>query len=716
MKRLVLFVIVTLLALPSFSQGILDNYPAGVKSSINKGDAALALGTTHRQYYIANHYYTKAYEEDSSSVAVKYRYALSSLKIKDTANYNQCIAILESVATEHPDIATDIWFNIGLARMEQWVISPDKDVVSKRVIALDSAEMCFKKQISAGTDQNLTAMSQRYVEQCEYAKTLLSKRTYEKDVQLVTPMCTEYDDFDAQYKVQDESLLFGSLRPEKANDTYGLGSTYEYNIKDSAVTLTNNYTISLVTSMHPDKSGFLVCFDGNVFEYNANIKGRTRIEKPIKAINTKKYDEINATYAKDGNTIYFASNCPEGYYGKSSDGSKKDYDIYKITRTLKERKNADKPKKETWGKPEKVSSVINTPNDEVLFSQYKDVEGNVKFYLASSGHESMGGVDVFSVATPDGGETFETPQNMGYPINTSADELSFVVNDSGSVMYLTSDRIAGVGGRDIYSVALAQLPNDFPILCYDNSLFTDDEMYNSQSTPNSLLDHYTDGTKAPADVDNARNGGVVKVIVIDEDSNLIASSEVNIDVYPVESHESADKISTIKRVTNDRGETLLILPELTNSDLVAKKSGYMNGTDTLSIGESYVELEKILVLRKLAAGRVIVLKNVFFDYDKYTLRSASLAELEKVLQLMEEYPNMEIEIAGHTDIKGSDAYNKTLSLNRAKAVYNWLTKQGVSGKRMTYEGYGFHKPIATNDTDEGRQLNRRTEMKIKKLR
>ena len=715
MKRLVLLVIVAFISLSSFAQGVLDNYPASVKKMIKKGDAALAVGDIHRQYYIANHYYAKAYEEDSSSVAVKYRYAYTSIKIKDTAHYNQCITMLENIAGEYPDIAGDIWYNIAKARMEQWVVSEDKDLVSNRVSALDAAIEGFQKQISANTDPKLTKLSQRYLEQCQYAKTLLAKRTTEKDVQLVAPMCTEYDDFDAQYKVQDESLFFGSLRPEKSKDVYGLGSTYEYNIKDSVVTLTNNYTISLVTSMHPSKEGFLVCFDGNIYEYNANIKGRTRIEKPIKAINTRKYDEINATYAQDGNTIYFASNCPEGYYSSKAEGGKKDYDIYKITRTLQDAKKADKPKKEVWGKPEKITSTINTPNDEILFSQHNDLEENTRFYLASSGHQSMGGVDVFTVATSDG-ESFETPQNMGYPINTSADELSFVVNDSGSVMYLTSDRIAGKGGRDIYSVVLKELPNDFPILCYDNTLFSDDDMYNSDNTPKSLLNYYSDGTNAPADIDNARNGGVIRLRVIDEDSNLINASQITVDVYPVESHENKDKISTIKVLTNDRGETLLILPELTSSDIVAQKTGYIDGTDTLSVGESYMELEKTLMIRKLIAGRVIVLKNVFFDYDKYTLRSASLAELEKVLQLMEEYPNMEIEVSGHTDSKGSDSYNKTLSLNRAKAVYNWLVKQGISSKRMTYEGYGYHKPIATNDTDEGRQLNRRTEMKIKKIK
>ena len=144
--------------------------------------------------------------------------------------------------------------------MEQWVVSDDKDMISNRMESLDAAIAAFQKQISANTDPDLTKQSQRYMDQCQYAKTLLAKRTSEKDVQLVAPMCTEYDDFDAQYKVQDESLFFGSLRPEKAKDVYGLGSTYEYNIKDSVVTLTNNYTISLVTSMHPSKEGFLVWF------------------------------------------------------------------------------------------------------------------------------------------------------------------------------------------------------------------------------------------------------------------------------------------------------------------------------------------------------------------------------------------------------------------------------------------------------------------------
>jgi OOP family OmpA-OmpF porin len=83
---------------------------------------------------------------------------------------------------------------------------------------------------------------------------------------------------------------------------------------------------------------------------------------------------------------------------------------------------------------------------------------------------------------------------------------------------------------------------------------------------------------------------------------------------------------------------------------------------------------------------------------------------------MEEYPNMELDVWGHTDIKGSDSYNKTLSMNRAKVVYNWLINQGISKNRLSYDGFGYHKPIATNDTDEGRQLNRRTELHIKKVK
>jgi len=100
------------------------------------------------------------------------------------------------------------------------------------------------------------------------------------------------------------------------------------------------------------------------------------------------------------------------------------------------------------------------------------------------------------------------------------------------------------------------------------------------------------------------------------------------------------------------------------------------------------------------------------DFDKYTLRPESYPELANLLKFMNDYPTVKIEISGHTDNKGTAAYNKTLSENRAKAVVDYLISKGIFKDRMVSAGFGFDKPVASNDTEEGRQLNRRTEFKI----
>jgi outer membrane protein OmpA-like peptidoglycan-associated protein len=108
-----------------------------------------------------------------------------------------------------------------------------------------------------------------------------------------------------------------------------------------------------------------------------------------------------------------------------------------------------------------------------------------------------------------------------------------------------------------------------------------------------------------------------------------------------------------------------------------------------------------------------VLKNIFYDFDKSTLRQASMAELDRLTKLLEQNPKMRIEISSHTDNVGSAAYNEKLSASRALSVVNYLVeKKGINKDRLEFKGYGFTQPIAPNDTDQGRQLNRRTEFKI----
>jgi outer membrane protein OmpA-like peptidoglycan-associated protein len=134
--------------------------------------------------------------------------------------------------------------------------------------------------------------------------------------------------------------------------------------------------------------------------------------------------------------------------------------------------------------------------------------------------------------------------------------------------------------------------------------------------------------------------------------------------------------------------------------------------------EDYKELIKLIELEKIKVGERIILKNIFFEFDKADLLPESKMELDRLVELLNRYPAMKIEISGHTDSKGNDEYNLKLSQARAQAVVDYLISKGISKDRLQAKGYGETKPIAPNqnpdgsDNEEGRQLNRRTEFKI----
>ena len=121
---------------------------------------------------------------------------------------------------------------------------------------------------------------------------------------------------------------------------------------------------------------------------------------------------------------------------------------------------------------------------------------------------------------------------------------------------------------------------------------------------------------------------------------------------------------------------------------------------------------KDIALKNIAVGSKIILRNIFFDFDKSTLRPESKTELDRLIALLNDIPTMKIEISGHTDSKGSDEYNIKLSQSRAQAVVDYLINAGIGTGRLKAAGYGETKPMDTNETDEGRQNNRRTEFEI----
>lgn len=179
---------------------------------------------------------------------------------------------------------------------------------------------------------------------------------------------------------------------------------------------------------------------------------------------------------------------------------------------------------------------------------------------------------------------------------------------------------------------------------------------------------------------------------------------------------NGELVSVVQSNENGMYSFIVHNANATQYTLSAEKDGYGFVNKTFNVPgktSNSQEITQNLVLKKLAVGNIFVLRNIYFDFDKSVLKPASNKELNNLLELLQKNPNMVIEISGHTDSKGSDEYNQVLSKKRAQAVVNWLESKGISKDRLSYEGYGESRPLASNDDeDEGRELNRRTEFKI----
>jgi tetratricopeptide (TPR) repeat protein len=314
-----------------------------------------------------------------------------------------------------------------------------------------------------------------------------------------------------------------------------------------------------------------------------------------------------------------------------------------------------------WSEPINLGDSINTPGQESSPFIHHD---NKSLYFSSDYHLGLGGFDLFYSKRNSNG-SWSKPINLGYPINTFRDEIGLIVTAKGDRAYFSSD-INKETGRDIYQFDL-----------YD------------EARPEEVS--YLKGK-----VYNARTHQALK-----------ASFEL---------YDLADGTLLTNSFSDYRnGEFLICIPTNRNYMLNVSKEGYLFYSENFSLEGVYHLNEpfyKNIPLREIIAGRSIVLRNIFFETDDYTLKPESKLELDKVVKFLNDNPVLKIEISGHTDNQGTENYNLQLSENRAKSVVEFLIAHGINPKRLIAKGYGFSKPIETNDTPEGRSMNRRTELKI----
>ncbi len=315
-----------------------------------------------------------------------------------------------------------------------------------------------------------------------------------------------------------------------------------------------------------------------------------------------------------------------------------------------------------WSIPKPLGPEINTPGREESVMIHPD---GTSLYFSSDGHPGMGGLDLFVSRKQDDG-SWGRPQNLGYPINTHKDENSLLVGPDGRIALFASDREGGFGGLDLYSFEL-----------------------------------HKDARPTPVTYARGR--------VLDDATGRAVQAELRL--YDL---QKPDQEMRFRSDAKD-GSFMIALPKGHSYGLAAQASGYLFHSEQFELLEvddqSAYQLE--IRLKKPEAGAALVLRNVFFDTDKDLLKPESKMELQLLADMLMSNPDMKIEVVGHTDSKGDPAYNKDLSARRAQAVKSYLQSQfDVEAGRMRSKGMGEEQPIASNDTEEGRALNRRTEIHV----
>ncbi len=319
-------------------------------------------------------------------------------------------------------------------------------------------------------------------------------------------------------------------------------------------------------------------------------------------------------------------------------------------------------KQHTWSKPINLGNIVNSKGGE--FAPFLAADDKT-LYFASDGHGGYGDADVWMTKRLDDTWTnWSTPINMGDKINTDDFDAYFSIDAAGEYAYFASAK-SGYGKSDIFRIKMPKEAKPEPVVLVYGKVF--DKKTGEPIKANISYEILPSGAEAGT-----------------------ASTSPEDNVYKI------------------------VLPYGNNYGFMASSNNYYSITENLDLKDltEYKEIEVNLYLAPIEKNEAIRLNNIFFEFGKATLKEESYPELKRLIKLLTDNPTINIEIDGHTDNVGSDADNLELSKNRAASVVEYLTQNGIKANRLASQGYGETKPIATNDTEEGRQLNRRVEFMV----
>ncbi len=343
------------------------------------------------------------------------------------------------------------------------------------------------------------------------------------------------------------------------------------------------------------------------------------------------------------------------YFSSNRPGGMGQKDIWRIT--FNGFSDDGKPQ---WGKPENMKA-LNTSGDEISPFIHAN---NHNFYFASDTHVGMGGLDLFTAEITEYGEV-KNLKNMGYPINTYKDDMGLTISSIGDIAYFSSARESD-NGLDIFSFNL------------DRGL---------QPRPVTYI-------KAKV-------------------TNKATTAPVMADIELVNLNSSASEPRVEK--ADENGQIMLALPVGRDYAFNVSEDGFMFYSQSMRLADENSLTDPFILnieLEPIEVGAEMDLHNIYYETDSFAILTESEPELQKLVSFLKNNSGLKVEIQGHTDSSGTPESNLELSKLRAKSVVDYLVENGITSSRLQSEGYGDTKPVATNETVEGRRLNRRTTIKI----
>jgi outer membrane protein OmpA-like peptidoglycan-associated protein len=665
-----------------------------VKTLIEAADRAFS----HGDFDVALSKYESVLKQTPQDAIILLKAGVTMLS--SNRKYDALEYLLKAHELKH-DISPEIDYYLGHAYQERLQFKEALEHLHR-----------FKKK-----HKKLSAIADQKIEQCILGDSLI-KRPVTTQVELYGyPINSIYNDYSPLLDSGETTLIFTSARDTAAYDSRAKNQLFETVLfsekiagqwteprglskeinspEHDAATFLSADGKTLLVYYGDSRNLFTTRFSGSGYMIDYKNGAWSKPEPFPDYINSVGW-ESSGCFAPDGRYFFFSSDRSDGYG---------ELDIYMSELELDG----------TWGRPVNLGPEINTPANED--APFMHADGTL--YFASDGHQGLGDFDIYKTRFRN--NKWMKPENLGYPINTPGYESYFHISPNKKHAYFTSIRKGGVGKTDIYFTILPD-QKTVPVasrMRVPSLGRTDSLMFmatRSIKVPDSVLAKNVTKLDSLMGKENADKGDQWEFSVATElRGKVVDESGQPLHATIVLVNNKTNKVLTRARSNSKTGVFIIIIPHGGNFGVSASCEGYLFNSinfDVPAFAESQT-IETALIMSKAEVGAKSVLRNIFFDTGKATLKMESISELNRVVELLTSNPSLRVQINGHTDSSGDNETNKVLSLKRAQAVVDYLIVKGIPTPRLQAVGYGEERPLVSNDDEEGgREVNRRTEIEV----